>query len=925
MAGAACPAYHCKNNSGPPNTIFQKTTAGCPESKISNTFLKRYGFSNTILVRNECFGTRGSGPRLHVSNVSDSKERWFNSADFQFKKIKQVPISFKISSNKCTENPSFPATIRLANKDRSVKCLLPCTNRKDAQALSTLNLQGPSLSNDLPSFRDCLRPKSVRLPLQLGSTSIEGQRFPCCSLSGRLLYCQSGPHSFTKSKFRSHSAVTAIRVASEFQKINFDPTKSNRVSGNRLGPACQQKISTGQKMQRYRSENKKVVIEKESKPKADSEHSRFPEFCQFSSITGPTQSSNSSKTLSKSPPSSSESTVFNSPRGPRRAKLVANKHFEQVSNTLPARVTLPGNRCIRVSMGGASGQYECLGTVAPKPICSSLKSTRITGCVIRPKRSLSLPSKFDTPDSERQQDCSGIFEKRRRHEIASAIEHMLQDFSNIGPSQYSYRDSLPARTIQPRSRSLVSIISSTGMAPAACADKESIPQVGNTTDRSICISDSTRGSDLRISGCDRLKSSSTRLFQQNLEFQSGVAVSSAIPNTTGTDPSQYSHRDLLAGSPSVAESVLETRPTESRAGCSIHDPQSQGSLDRHCNRPASTTSPGHDAGSLEMWGWSESLEHWSREQRDFLFSSWRTSSLKTYKPAWEKWTAWSRGNSINTFKPSGSDLARFLIDLYQDQNLSYSTILVYKSAISTLCDPSSDNRLSSHVLVKHALKAIRNKNPRVDKAPIWDTDCLRASLLNTPVNENSLFECSKRAATLLLLCSGRRVHDLCLLRIDSNNCFVSENSITFWPEFGSKTDSSTHRQSGWRFLVNKESKALDPTFWLKKVISLSTERRNICKSNNLFLTACGPPKAATPTIIANWVKKVLMDAGIKASPGSIRPAVASKNWVQECPLEDILARGNWRSLNTFRKYYCRVIKPRDPLSCTSNCFVPIHG
>lgn len=36
--------------------------------------------------------------------------------------------------------------------------------------------------------------------------------------------------------------------------------------------------------------------------------------------------------------------------------------------------------------------------------------------------------------------------------------------------------------------------------------------------------------------------------------------------------------------------------------------------------------------------------------------------------------------------------------------------------------------------------------------------------------------------------------------------------------------------------------------------------------------------------IANEIKSLLKEAGIEASPGSIKSAVASKNWVLNCPL-----------------------------------------
>ncbi|KOB69472.1 putative reverse transcriptase-7 [Operophtera brumata] len=84
----------------------------------------------------------------------------------------------------------------------------------------------------------------------------------------------------------------------------------------------------------------------------------------------------------------------------------------------------------------------------------------------------------------------------------------------------------------------------------------------------------------------------------------------------------------------------------------------------------------------------------------------------------------------------------------------------------------------------------------------------------------------------------------------------------------------------WRLFQNEDYQTLDPIFWIKKLIALSQSRRSICLQSNLFLTVCGTPKAASRTNIAGWVKKILLQAGIKASPGSVRPAVASKNWVQ---------------------------------------------
>lgn len=162
------------------------------------------------------------------------------------------------------------------------------------------------------------------------------------------------------------------------------------------------------------------------------------------------------------------------------------------------------------------------------------------------------------------------------------------------------------------------------------------------------------------------------------------------------------------------------------------------------------------------------------------------------------------------------------------------------------------------------------------------------------------------------------------MAVGDDSCIEADNSMTFWPKYGSKTDTVVNRQSGWQIFQNKDSKVLDPLFWIKRVVLLSQPRRRACGVDNLFLTTCGQPKAASRTNISGWIKKILLQAGIKASAGSVRPAVASKSWVDNIPLDEILARGNWRSENTFLKYYCRPVQLANlPSQSCANLFTPV--
>ncbi|CAK1541003.1 unnamed protein product [Leptosia nina] len=162
--------------------------------------------------------------------------------------------------------------------------------------------------------------------------------------------------------------------------------------------------------------------------------------------------------------------------------------------------------------------------------------------------------------------------------------------------------------------------------------------------------------------------------------------------------------------------------------------------------------------------------------------------------------------------------------------------------------------------------------------PLHPTGEVLARFLADPhvvEDEANVFQSCRHTALLLILYSGRRIHDLTLLAADSKRM---------------------HQ---------------DPVFWVGHCTTLLRKKREERNLINLFLNIRRKPKAASRTFIAGWIKTLLVDAGIKASPGSLRSAVASKSSSKNCPLDEILSKENWRSLNTFARFYCKEVVPLD--------------
>ena len=312
------------------------------------------------------------------------------------------------------------------------------------------------------------------------------------------------------------------------------------------------------------------------------------------------------------------------------------------------------------------------------------------------------------------------------------------------------------------------------------------------------------------------------------------------------------------------------------------------------------------------------VTNWSTGEIQLLEKSWRSSTLKTYKPVWEKWSKWTTTNNTPVDDPSPQSLAKYLCYLFNQEKLAPRTVALHKSVVATFANPDQSQRLSSHPVVKQVLKGIFMQRPPQKKPLSWRIEDLLAFLNSYSFNENSIFGVSRHTCVLLLLASGRRVHDLTLLSIDEDSFQDSGEEIIFWPKFGSKTDTSTYRQSGWLLKnPNEQTERLNLIVWVRKLIQISSERRRSCSQNiqSLFTTR-GTINSASRSVIAGWIRTLFKEAGISASAGSFRAAVSSDLWSSnKCNIDEVLKRGNWKSRNTFLNHYFReVSKCRETVS-----------
>lgn len=803
--------------------------------------------------------------------------------------------------------------------------LLQPSNSAIPQTIPASSLQGRTARNDLSSVRSKYGTESFCVFNQLDSANSSRKRCEDHSVPRRLSSSAPGTEYFVHSCKHAVGNSRIPRVPGKLREVCPCTAKVHHLPRNSVGPLAKSKVPTTRKSCSCGQKSHTDFRNRQGIAKRASKSNRLTEFCQFCNSSRKAESSGLPQ-ISKFFAQTYDQNKTQPPlSGARGDAVVATELLSCYKNTHASTNTFSGHRCFRHCVGGSNKQRHNVGHLETRGKTSTFQSERIAIHLQNSRDSCDGTGTRVCIDSVRQPDCSSVSSQRRRDKIPSTYGPGSEDFSDSRrASDSSQNPSYTRQVQQPRGLS-IQATAVAGMAFTSELHGDDLCEDGSTSDRLVRLQNSSSGGQLCNSGSSRPRGYVSRCVQPDMELSSRLDISTSISHPQSADAPQSGHRSVSNCSPALGEGVLESRSQISGDCSPVYPEEPETVSDRHDNRAATTTNSGHDSRNLEMCGWAEKIKSWNPSQVDLLKSSWRASTWKTYKVAWNRWKTWAHRHNVNPTNPEGSELAQFLADLFLKDNLSYNTILLHKSVISTLCNAELSGKLSENVLVKHILKSISLKKPKASKPPIWDINVFTTYLGNYSVSDKNVFQTVRHTAALLVLCSGRRIHDLTLLSVDKDHCILQDDFVIFWPQFGSKTDCSEYRQSGWKLLPNPQNQNLNPLYWVQKTIEVLKERRCKSGSSSLFVTLRGSPSPASRTVIAGWIKSLMAQAGITATPGSVRSAVASSNWINSFPLDDILARGNWKSVKTFQNFYRReVLISAGNHSTITNLFNPVQ-
>ncbi|CAG5002500.1 unnamed protein product [Parnassius apollo] len=258
-------------------------------------------------------------------------------------------------------------------------------------------------------------------------------------------------------------------------------------------------------------------------------------------------------------------------------------------------------------------------------------------------------------------------------------------------------------------------------------------------------------------------------------------VSSSNSNSKSSAAPEPCHRNVPTSSTKMEKSVLAWRSQEQNKGSTIHDKESWRSLDRLDDQQASSRHQKPVFRGLENCGWDPLLIDWNEEVLPLIRLAWCDSTMKTYETAWNSWLTWCKMNDINTTVPTLQQVALYLSYLCVHKKFAYRTILVHKSVVATFSNPELGERISSHPIVKSILKAVSLKGSSAlkRKSEVWNVETLLSCMKKNLPDRNSIFQTSMYTALLLLLASGRRIHDFTLLSTGNEFMEIDSNYVIF--------------------------------------------------------------------------------------------------------------------------------------------------
>ena len=134
---------------------------------------------------------------------------------------------------------------------------------------------------------------------------------------------------------------------------------------------------------------------------------------------------------------------------------------------------------------------------------------------------------------------------------------------------------------------------------------------------------------------------------------------------------------------------------------------------------------------------------------------------------------WCMQREAHPFSATPSEVADFLLHLFQEKKCQVITIKGYRSTISNTLKFKSDNNIGSDPIISELIKSFELQRPvQRSLAPKWDLSCVLSSVCSEPyepLHKASKFHLTLKIVFLLAMTTARRVNEIHAFSMDSGH------------------------------------------------------------------------------------------------------------------------------------------------------------
>ncbi|KAJ8018825.1 hypothetical protein HOLleu_42972 [Holothuria leucospilota] len=293
----------------------------------------------------------------------------------------------------------------------------------------------------------------------------------------------------------------------------------------------------------------------------------------------------------------------------------------------------------------------------------------------------------------------------------------------------------------------------------------------------------------------------------------------------------------------------------------------------------------------------------SEEDQTLITSSWRKGTSDQYDCVWKFFSGWCSEREINPFCASLEEASNFLAEQFE-KGKSYSTLNIYRSALSATLPPIDGKPLGQHPLICRLLKGVSIKRPPQAKYSFtWDVQVVLDYIKSLGANSDlSLKLLSKKAVVLVALATGCRGSEIAkmvtnLVKIDAEKVQVGIMGAT-----------KTSKPGQTKICILPFLKVTDicPASVFRHYLERTKSFRSSSNDeDNVFISFLKPYRKVCSATIARWIKDILRLAGVDTGVFTAhftRGASTSAALRAGMAVEDIMKVADWTRVATFKNF-----------------------